>query len=468
MAVGAILGKSANSGGGSGSGRTLGISQDLNGFIHINFLLNNKNKMNRMTDTAKGNGRYNRHYCFWLKDFVAIFQYYSNSSDTRYFDLFIYDRKNGFLLKESSSLGQPNDPYIDGWAFCNYWIKENILLSLGNSNNGSQIKTYTFTNGAPFVTVETFTCPNTLIDNTAVSFIGDSYYFIGALSTAPNNEKIIRFDYLTKRFTVMSQTISNLGYAIDSRMSSVPYDETRVAIYGYDNAKTMRAILWNPTTGIVEDITTTKIGLMNLLQYATFSSLTKVKDKGAVDPFWFKDNLLIVHNNGNNFMVYDKQNDEARLCSYVGRTSEFGTSGQSNDVQMYDNDFLSVTSYASGSEYTPITTRDYFSLKVDFDSCYEKGIRLGKDIKVVDTINASSPYQKIIFLLAKTKVRFIFNMDIDIVVQFNRLMDWQAVQLTPDEEGYYEIPYDGYFRIISFKPFASVSTEVAQIVYITK
>lgn len=456
MAVGAILGKSANSGGGSGSGGSLGISQALDGYLNTGIIKKEGAYPKIITNVSNGHSTSsgsNTQYCFLLKDFFVVAEYYYYQSANK--SSWLFDRHTGKLLKTGVVP-------IEDLPTCYFWIYENMLIEIGAKEAEQNIRLYSFTNDSPYNVNETIVSPTNFNIDSGVANLGTNYFVI-------NNEKIVKFDLSTKKIIVLSQTPSNLGFGTNNKFSMIPFDENRLAIFGLDYDGKERRILWNPVTGIIEDVTETKKGLKNMFNYALFSTSTTSKSKEGINPYFFTDGLLVIVkigsstvdlSNCNVFVVYDHNKDETRVCAHP--THKESNHGMRYSLFRVSDGIFSLPAIGTGISYDPVKTNKYFCLETDFNKMYKFGITLPQDFGM--NINENEICFRTVSVLAKTKIKIESNLLGSIYVKFNRFNDYEEFNLLIDDLGYYEMPYDGYLSVWSLTPFISPES----VVFITK
>lgn len=456
MAIGCILGNNSQSGGGTTASMSSYTCMDPMMMLGETSIL--------CDSIATSSDRHRYTYLVYTDDYIFMMRTDSNSSSKP--GLFkIVRMDNGAILANDVKYTSQT---VSVTPYCGAYTIGNAVIMFGCHSDGvassNTIKIFEINKDDDTYTETDYACPRYLNSASAIIRQGNSFYLLGVDDNkAATYKDIVRFDYGSKSFTVLGQTVTNLTF--NQVNTGIFWGDDQLIVHGKridDNIETI--VLWTPATGYFEDVTNNadyayvlaffdasffgygesrvvaNIQYLNGLYIKTKDGLFNRTTNSSYSVN-FKDNYIAAHKG----ICLDAVNKITFTFTFpmtvfgdrsVGRYSIF----------VIKNDLYAIHSNGYSGEYTLGELQALGKTKINQNFLRGVGIDVVKLNKIKPkkrTIDVDYT-EKVFYVPAGKSIKIASDYPEYIFINFMRDGDFKKLDLTPDDTGFYEIPQPCY------------------------
>lgn len=467
MAIGCILGKSSQIGGGTPNENMISCLDPMIMLGESSILCDSdatSSDKNRSTYLA-----YTDDYIFMMRTDTG------SSSKTGLFKIVRMD--NGKILANDISYTGAtcsNKPY------CGTYNVANALILFGchtdSASNSDTIKIFDINKDDDTYTQTDYACPRKLNGGTAIIRQGNSFYLIGTDNGTANTYKdIVRFDYPSKSFTVCGQTIANLTFGAVN--SGICWNDDKLIVHGKridDNVEMI--VLWTPATGYFEDVTTepeyahvlaffnseffgygenrepANIQNLNGLYIKTNTNLyTRTYVSSYSTSF---NNICLSEQKG---ICLDTINKKAFIFTFPQIVYGDRSVGRYSIFVIKDNFWVTQCSGTSG-DYTLGPLKALGKAKVNTNILRGIGVDVAKinSLKPPQRSLSCQYTEKVFYIPGGCSIKVRTDYPEPIYINIMRDGDYKSLNLLPDENGFYEINQPCYIYACIACPYVKL------------
>ena len=408
---------------------------------------------------ATSSDRYRSNYLVYTDDYIFMMRTDTNSS-SRPGMFKIVKMDTGAILANDVSYTKQT---VSSYPYCGAYTIGNAVIMFGchskDATNSNTVKIFEINKDDDTYTETDFACPRYLNSASAIIRQGNSFYLLGVDDNKSNTYKdIVRFDYGSKSFTVLGQTVTNLTF--NQVNTGIFWGDEQLIVHGKhidDNVETI--VLWTPSTGYFEDVTnnadyahvlaffdaaffgygesrvTANIQHLNGLYIKTKDGITNRTTSSSYS-VGYNSNFMAAHKG----ICLDAVNKITFTFTFpqtvygdhsVGRYSVF----------VIKNDFYALQSNGTSGEYTLGELQALGKTKINQNILRGVGIDVVKlnDIKPTKRTIDCDYTEKIFYIPAGKSIKIVSDYPEHIFINFIRESNYKAINFEADEYGFYEI-----------------------------